>query len=368
MERIWKADISLMVVLFLFVLFGVIMVYSASYPIAYIQFDNANHYFNRQMIWACISFLLFFLALFTPYRVYGKLSPFLVMITILMLILVLIPGVGIERNFSRRWLSLGGFLFQPVEIAKLTMIIYFAYFYKQKASLIYHFRKGVVPPLIILAIVFGFILLQPDLGSATLILASCGLLLFFTKIRYMHLFMLVCIAIAGFSAFAMAAPYRIERISGFLDPFHDMQGTGYQLVHSYISIQSGGLTGNGIGASVQKLGYLPESHTDFIMAIIAEEFGFLGILLVIGFYFFLFVKGIRIANRTEDKFGYLLAIGITLQLIIQAFINLGAVTGLLPITGITLPFLSYGGSSLLISVLSMGILLNISTYSRKKAI
>src|SRR5699024_7597819 len=186
---------------------------------------------------------------------------------------------------------------------------------------------------------------------------SCGLILFFTKIRYLHLFTLGSVAIIGFSSFALMAPYRMERIISFMDPFSNADGTGYQLVNSYISIHMGGVTGTGLGGSVQKLGYLPEAHTDFIMAIIAEELGVLGVLLVLGFYFFYFVKGIRIANRSPDKFGYLLAIGITFQLIMQAFINLGAVTGLLPITGFSLSFLSYGGSSLLVSFVSAGILL-----------
>ncbi|QGH36444.1 putative lipid II flippase FtsW [Gracilibacillus salitolerans] len=365
MIRMRNIDLTLFVVLLLFVIFGVVMVYSASYPYAYIQYDNAAHYFHRQLFWAVISSLFLIGAMIMPYQVYKKISPLFVMFTLTALVLVLIPGVGVERNFSTRWISIGGFLFQPVEFAKLTMLIYFAYFYSRKEAYIGHFGKGVIPPLIILAVIFGLLLGQPDLGSATLILFSCGMILFFTSIRFRHLFLLASVAVAVFIFFAMMSPYRIERITSFMDPFADAQGAGYQLVNSYISIHTGGIIGNGLGGSVQKLGYLPEAHTDFIMSIITEELGLFGVMIVLSFYFFLFIKGVRIAMSARDEFGKLLAIGITFQIIIQAFINLGAILGMLPITGITLPFISYGGSSLLITMISAGILLNISAFSNK---
>nr|WP_324187001.1 putative lipid II flippase FtsW [Gracilibacillus thailandensis] len=364
MKRMRNIDLTLLMVLLLFVTFGVVMVYSASYPYAYIQYDSATYYFHRQLFWAFISSLFLIGAMLLPYQIYGKLSPLLVLFTLAALILVLIPGVGVERNFSTRWIAIGGFLFQPVEFAKLAMLIYFAYFYSRKEAYIGHFGKGVIPPLIILAIIFGLLLKQPDLGSATLILFSCGIILFFTKIRFRHLFLLGSVAVSIFIFFAMMSPYRLERITSFIDPFADAQGSGYQLVNSYISIHTGGITGNGLGGSVQKLGYLPEAHTDFIMSIITEELGLFGVIAVLSFYFFLFVKGIRIAMQASDEFGKLLAIGITFQIIIQAFVNLGAILGMLPITGITLPFISYGGSSLIVTMVSAGILLNISAYSK----
>ncbi|MDX8045096.1 putative lipid II flippase FtsW [Gracilibacillus sp. S3-1-1] len=366
LKKLKKVDIALLVVVLLFVVFGVVMVYSASYPNAYITFNDAGHYFHKQLIWAIISVIFLFGAMFIPYRVYGKFAPLFVLFTIITLVLVIVPGIGVTRNFSTRWISIGGFLFQPVEFAKMAMLIYFAYFYSRKEAYIANFKKGVIPPLIVLAFVFGLILVQPDLGSATLILFSCGMILFFTKIRLRHIFLLASMAVIVFVFFAIKSPYRLARITAFLDPFADAQGSGYQLVNSYISIHTGGLFGTGIGGSVQKLGYLPESHTDFIMAVISEETGLIGVAAVLGFYFFLFVKGIRIAARAQDEFGRLLAIGITFQIILQAFINLGAVLGMLPITGITLPFISYGGSSLVITMIAIGILLNISIYGRKK--
>ncbi len=360
-----KVDMPLLVVFILFLTFGIVMVYSASFPYAYLRFDNASHYVNRQLFWAGVGLLCLLLALRIPYRIYGKLSPVLLLVTLLLLVLVLIPQIGIERNFSRRWLGLGGFQFQPVEIAKISLLIYFAYFYSRKQALINHFGKGVIPPLIVLVVVFGLILVQPDLGSATLIVCSCSVLLFFTKVRYRYLLFLMSFAVTGFIFFAVRSSYRLERLTSFTNPFADADGAGYQLVNSYISIHTGGVWGLGLGQSVQKLGYLPEAHTDFIMSIISEELGLLGVLIVVGFYLFLMMKGVQIGRRAPDLFGRLLAIGLTFQLLMQAIINLGAILGLLPITGITLPFVSYGGSSLMITMIEVGILLNISSYSQK---
>ncbi|MFC4402940.1 putative lipid II flippase FtsW [Gracilibacillus xinjiangensis] len=355
-----RIDLSLLIGLAFFISFGIMMVYSASFPYATIRFEDTEYYFHRQLFWAGLGFLLLILAMIIPYKVYRKLVPILIMLTMILLFLVLVPHVGVERNFSTRWISIGGILFQPVELAKVTMLIYFAYFYSRKEEYIDNFKKGVAPPLIILAIVFALILKQPDLGSSILIVFSCGMILFFTKIPFRHLFLLMMTAVIGVLFFAITSPYRLERITSFIAPFDDMEDSGYQLINSYISISTGGITGLGLGNSVQKLGYLPEAHTDFIMSIIAEELGFIGVLLVIGFYFFFFTRGLLIARRAADSFGKLLAFGITFQIITQAFINLGAVLGFLPITGIPLPFVSYGGSSLVIMMISAGILLNIS--------
>ncbi|UOQ50401.1 putative lipid II flippase FtsW [Gracilibacillus caseinilyticus] len=364
MQYLKRMDLTLLIAVVLFIFFGVTMVYSASSPYALIRFDNAEYYFHRQLYWALLGLLFLIPTIVLPYKLYGKLVSALTILTILLLVLVLIPQIGVERNYSSRWLSIGGILLQPVEITKLTILIYFSYFYSKNEEEINNVKKGLLPPLIILAIVFCLIISQPDLGSATLIIFSCGIILFFTEIRLRYLILLMCFALLGFSCFALMAPYRLMRITSFLAPFEDMDGAGYQLVNSYISIHSGGVTGLGLGQSVQKHGYLPEAHTDFIMSIIAEELGFIGVLLVLGFYFFFFVKGIRIGMRAKNNFGKLLAVGITLQIVTQAFINLGAVSGTLPITGIPLPFLSYGGSSLLISIVSVGILLNISCFRR----
>ncbi|WP_246521651.1 putative lipid II flippase FtsW [Ornithinibacillus massiliensis] len=365
MQFIKRIDLSLFIAVILFVIFGVVMVYSASFPYATLRFENPEYYLYRQLFWAGIGFILMLVAIVIPYKAYGKLSAIFTLATILLLILVLVPHIGVERNFSQRWISLGGILLQPVEFTKLSMLIYFAYFYSRKEDQFDNFKNSVLPPLIMIAIVFGLLLAQPDLGSATLILFSCCLILFFTEIRLHHLLLLIGGAVVSFAAFAIMSPYRLQRITSFLDPFADIQGAGYQLINSYISIHSGGLTGLGLGQSIQKLGYLPEAHTDFIMSIITEELGFIGVLLVISFYLFFFIKGLLISKRAPNSFGRLLAIGITLQIIMQMFINLGAILGLLPITGITLPFISYGGSSLLISMISVGILLNISSWSKQ---
>lgn len=243
--------------------------------------------------------------------------------------------------------------------------MYFAHIYAKKQTYIHQFKTGVLPPLLILAVVFLLILKQPDLGTAISILLPCAFILVFSGARAIHLCLLGSIAVTGISYFAITTPYRFKRISSFINPFADPLGDGYQLVNSFIAISSGGVWGKGIGNSTQKLGYLPEAHTDFIMAIISEELGILGIILVFFTYLFILFRGIRISLTGKDDFARLLVIGLTLQITMQAILNLGAVSGLLPITGITLPFISYGGSSFVIMMISAGIIVNVSSSTSK---
>ncbi len=359
-----KIDYSLLISILLLAGFGVIMVYSASYPISYVHYGDANYFFSRQIQWLLIGLFFFSIAAILPYRLYGKLSPAFIFMSILLLIIILMPGIGVERNNSQRWIQLGGFVFQPTEPIKLFMIIYFAYFYSQKQAYINQFKKGVLPPLLILGVMFLLILKQPDLGSAALILFVCGIIVVCSGVRKIHLFILGSVGLIGVIYFAFTSAYRFERITSFLNPFENHLGSGYQLVNSYIAIGTGGIWGAGLGNSVQKLGYLPEAHTDFIMAIILEEIGVFGLIIVLGSYLFIMLRGIRIAKDCKDMFPKLLAIGITFQIMIQAIFNLGAVSGMLPITGITLPLVSYGGSSLLFTLISAGILVNISTLTK----
>ncbi|MBD8070136.1 putative lipid II flippase FtsW [Bacillus sp. PS06] len=361
-----KFDYWLIVTILLLCSFGLLMVYSASYPIGMINYHDPNYFFSRQLKWFGLGLVAFVLAAFFPYHAYGKLSPLFVVISISLLVAVLIPGIGVERNNSQRWIQLGSFMFQPSEAVKLLMIIYFAYIYAKKQNYIEHFTKGVLPPLFILATVFLLILKQPDLGTATSILVTCGVILLCSGVRKIHLILLGSIAISGISYFAFTTPYRMKRLLSFRNSFDDPLGDGYQLVNSYLAIASGGPWGSGLGNSIQKLGYLPEAHTDFIMAIILEELGIVGLLFVIVSYFIIMLRGLHIARNSKDAFPKLLAVGLTFQLMIQVIFNLGAVSGLLPITGITLPFISYGGSSLIIIMISAGILVNVSASVKKK--
>ncbi|MRX72924.1 putative lipid II flippase FtsW [Bacillus lacus] len=343
---------------------GILMVYSSSTYISVQYFDNPHHFFHRQLLWLIIGIVPFLFGLIFPIKLFKRFDKILVLVTIFLLLLVLIPGLGVERNYSTRWIGIGPLLFQPSEIAKVTMIFYFASVYAKKQKYIDQFLKGIMPPLVLLFFVFCLILLQPDLGTATSILLVCSLMLFCSGAKLKHLLLLGSAVGATIVLFAFSEEYRIRRVVSFLDPFDDPQGSGYQLINSYFAIHSGGLTGKGLGMSYQKYGYLPEAHTDFIMAVIAEELGMIGILAVIIFFALILWRGMIITLSLKDPFQKLLTIGLTFQLTIQAIVNLGAVSGMLPITGITLPFVSYGGSSLLVSMLIAGLLLQLGIASK----
>lgn len=356
-----KFDYILIITTIIMCLFGLVMVYSASYPLALENYGDERYFFSRQLKSFAIGITLFVVLAFIPHQVYKNLSPLFVVASLMLLVMVLIPSVGVERNYSQRWVRIGSFMFQPSEVVKLGMILYFAAIYAKKQRYITDFRKGVLPPLLILAFVCMLILLQPDLGTATSLLLACGVIIVCSGVRFIHLLFLGGIAVLGVGYFAFSETYRLKRLLSFRNPFADASGDGYQLINSYFAIANGGISGTGIGNSVQKFGYLPEAHTDFIMAVIIEELGLIGLCVVLILYFVIMYRGLRIGLKTEDPFSRLLAIGLTFQMMIQAFFNLGAVSGLLPITGITLPFVSYGGSSLIMLMISMGILVNIST-------
>ncbi|ETI69299.1 putative lipid II flippase FtsW [Neobacillus vireti] len=366
LKRLKKIDYLLVITAIFLCLFGLVMVYSASFPIASVDFHDSRYFYTKQLHSLGIGIVLMVITIVFPYRVYGKLSPILVVISIILLIMVLIPGFGVERNHSQRWLHLGPILIQPTEAIKLVMIIYFANVYAKKQAYIAHFWKGVMPPLFILAFVFLLILKQPDLGTATAILLPCGFILLCSGARIIHLILLGGIAVGGIGFFAISAPYRMNRILSFRNPFADPYGDGYQLISSYHAIASGGTWGKGLGHSIQKFGYLPEAHTDFIMAVILEELGIFGLMLVIFSYLFIMYRGVRIALNAKDPFAKLLAIGLTFQIMVQVIFNLAAVSGLLPITGVPLPFVSYGGSSLIFMLISLGILTNLSRRTKHK--
>ncbi|WP_411266070.1 putative lipid II flippase FtsW [Bacillus sp. LLTC93] len=346
-------------------LFGLLMVYSASYPLGEMKYEQGHYFLIKQWKWLFIGLIFFFVAALFPYQAYRKWIRWLVMLSFLLLILVLLPGIGAVKNNSQRWIHIGSFMIQPSEAVKLVMVIYFAYVYAKKQAYITSFKKGVLPPLVLLGLAFLLILKQPDLGTAVSILLSCGIILLCAGLKTRHLILLGSTAASGITFFAVTAPYRLKRLTSFRDPFQYEDGDGYQLIHSYLAIDSGGLTGNGLGGSIQKLGFLPEAHTDFIMAVISEELGLLGISFVIGAYLLIMYRAVRIVRALQDPFGKLLTIGLTFQIMIQAVFNLGAVFGLLPITGIPLPFISYGGSSLVFMMISAGILVHLSSYVKR---
>ncbi|MCY7780942.1 putative lipid II flippase FtsW [Bacillus haynesii] len=365
LSHLKKLDYVLIASVLFLSTFGLLMVYSAGYPLGYMKYHDGSYFFMKQLQWLLIGLTFFSAAVFFLYKAYSKLIRFLVKLSFLLLILVLLPGIGMEKNNSQRWIQLGSLIIQPSEAVKLVMVIYFAYVYAKKQRYIADFGKGVMPPLLILAAVFFLILKQPDLGTAVSILLSCGAVLLCAGLRIRHLLLLGTMAGTGIVYFAMTAQYRLKRLTSFSDPFQNENGDGYQLINSYLAIDSGGLWGNGLGNSVQKLGFLPEAHTDFIMAVITEELGGIGLVMIIGAYLLIMFRGVRIASKIDDPFGKLLAVGLTFQIMIQALFNLGAVFGLLPITGIPLPFVSYGGSSLMFMLMSAGILVNLSSHVKR---
>ncbi|MBP1971540.1 cell division protein FtsW [Virgibacillus natechei] len=366
MKNIMKRwDFGLFTLILLMALFGLMMVYSSSFPYAILQHGEDNYFFNRQLIWIVVGFVIFFVVSFIPYQLLGKFIAPLILLLIVLLGLVLVPGIGVERNYSTRWLGVGPFVFQPSEIAKLIMLIYFAKAYSNKRNYIGEFSRGFLPPLLILAFVFFLIIMQPDLGTGISIIIACGGVLLLSGAKWQHLGVLGGLAVSGVAMLAFSADYRMDRMTSFVDPFADPLGQGLQLVNSYIAIGTGGFTGEGLGNSIQKMGYLPEAHTDFIMAIILEELGIIGLIIVMGMFVTFLLKGFDIFKKTPNYFGKFLAFGITIQICFQAILNLGSVSGLLPITGITLPLISYGGSSMVITLAGIGMLMNISMQNNK---
>ncbi|GAB3068171.1 putative lipid II flippase FtsW [Virgibacillus ainsalahensis] len=365
-QKIKDYDFTLIITPLVLTAFGLVMIYSASMVIAVVEGSESTHYLIRQSIWFSIGMVVFVFCSIFPYRYYQKLMKIIIVGVILLLVGVLFFGTTI--NNAKSWFVIGPLSLQPAEFAKLALIMYLASVYSKKQSYIDKFSTGVLPPLIMTGIILALVVMQPDIGTAAIILLIASTVIFSSGVRFKHLFILIFI---GLAIMAIAIPNmltdtRIERFTGAYGPFEAPDSSGYQLIQSYLAIGTGGLTGEGLGQSVQKLGYLMEAHTDFIMAIIAEELGFLGVAIVIGLLAVIVLRGIFISRKCKDSFGALLAIGISSMVGIQAFINLGAISGILPITGVPLPFVSYGGSSLLVLMASMGILNNVAMTVNKE--
>lgn len=345
--------------------FGIVMIYSASMVTAVIENHESTYYLVKQSQWFVVSLIGFILFTIIPYKKYEKYMVWNIVIALALLISVLLFGTS--RGNATRWLSFGPVLIQPAEFVKLGIILYLASVYSKKQNYIDDFRKGVLPPLILTAFILALIVIQPDIGSAvTTFLIACTII-FSSGMRYKHIFLL---GIVSSILVAAAIPFmiteeRISRFTGAYQPFADPENAGHHLIQSYLAIGGGGITGEGLGQSVQKLGFLFGAHTDFIMAVIAEELGIIGVFIVLGLLALIVLRGLYVSLKCRDSFGALIAVGISSMIGIQTFINLGAISGILPITGITLPFVSYGGSSLLILMVSMGILNNIAASTKK---
>jgi len=345
------------------ILFGLLMVTSASMVISDKQFGYPFHYLLRQLVFAVISLSAGFVASQCAVTTWQRLSPLLLLICLLLLLLVLIPGIGHMVNGSRRWISLGILSFQVSEIVKLCFILYLASYISRHKELIRNQYQGFIKPVIILAIVGILLLMEPDFGSLAVLSMTVLMMLFLAEARLLPFFSLLLIVIFTMSALAILTPYRLERLTTFLNPWHHAFGSGYQLTQSLIAFGRGGLLGVGLGNSVQKLFYLPEAHTDFIFAVVAEELGLMGVLLLIFLFFILVYRIFLIGQRTHrlgHTYGAFVCYGGGFWLSLQILISIGVNTGLLPTKGLTLPLMSYGGSSLLVNCLLIGIISRIA--------
>ncbi|MBT2678478.1 stage V sporulation protein E [Bacillus sp. ISL-35] len=357
-------DIFLMIVTFALLTVGLIMVYSSSAVWADYKFNDSFFFAKRQMLFAGVGIIAMFFIMNIDYWTWRTWSKVILIVCFVLLVLVLIPGIGNVRNGSRSWIGVGAFSVQPSEFMKIAMIAFLAKFLSENQKAITSFKRGLVPSLGLVFLAFGLIMLQPDLGTGTVMVGTSVVIIFIAGARISHFVGLGLLGVAGFVGLIASAPYRIKRITSFLDPWQDPLGSGFQMIQSLYAIGPGGLFGLGLGQSRQKFFYLPEPQTDFIFAILAEELGFIGGSLILLLFSLLLWRGIRIALGAPDLFGTFLATGIIAMIAIQVMINIGVVTGLMPVTGITLPFLSYGGSSLTLMLMAVGVLLNISRHSR----
>ena len=355
-------DLPFFLLLLLLIAVGLVMLLSASFPSAYYEEGNPAYFFIRQGIFAVGGVAVMLLISRINYqRLRGAAKPFL-FIAIILLVLVLIPGVGITRNNATRWLGVGTLLtFQPSEIAKLAVIIYFSDSISRKKDKMRTFRYGILPYCVILGVLSVLMLLEPHLSGTVLIVGTGAVLMLVGGIRWFW----VGIAAAGVGSVAAlmltgVIKYGQSRIAMWQNPFIDPRGAGYQLSQSLISIGSGGLLGVGLGKSRQKFLYLPEEHNDFIFAIVCEELGLIGAAIIMLLFAALILRGYWIALHARDRFGSLLVVGVTTVTAMQVFLNIGVVTGLLPTTGISLPFFSYGGTALCIQLAEMGVVLSVS--------
>lgn len=337
-------------------LFGLLMVYDSSVSIAIRDFGNQYYYLTEQVKWLGIGYVVFFLCSLMDYRIWRKAALPMLLATIVLLVIVFVPGVGIKALGARRWINFGFFVLQPAELAKLSLLIYLSAWFSGKE------RGRLAPFLVLLGLVLGLIICEPDLGTAIIILSSAMFLYFYSGAPMTHFLLLLPLLILGTGALSIVSPYRFRRLVTFFNPESDPQGASYHIRQALIALGSGGLFGVGIGQSRQKFEYLPEANTDSIFAIIGEEFGFIGATVLIILFVCIIWRGFAIARRIEDPFGRLLACGITTWIGLQVMMNIAAMVALIPLTGVPLPLISYGGSGLIIVLAALGIVTNISRH------
>ena len=358
-EALRGYDIRLLFPVLFLVGIGIVMVYSASSALALKRFGNDAYFLQKQALFAGAGIVALVVCRHVPYRIYRALAYPLLALTLAALTAIPFTDMGVSAGGSARWLRFGWLNFQPVELARFSLIIYLAYSLTKKKDRIREFSIGLVPHVVLVAILTGFLLMQPDFGSAVLLCALTGVVLFVAGVRLTHLMSALLLLLPVAAWLMMNAEYRVKRLMSFLDPWSFPADEGYQVVHSLMAFGSGGIWGAGIGKGYQKLFYLPEPHTDFIFSVVGEELGLIGVFFILGLYGIVLWQGIRIARDAPDMFGSLVAVGLTSAIALQVCVNMGVTLGLLPTKGLTLPFLSYGGTSLLFNMACIGVLMNI---------
>ncbi|MFC4769879.1 putative lipid II flippase FtsW [Effusibacillus consociatus] len=356
-----RPDFIILIVTLILVSIGLINVYSASIIWSYQNLGNSpSFFFKRQCIWSGLGLVVMFASMNIPFWFWKRLAKPLLLGSFAMLPLVFFFT---PVNGARRWIDLGPLSIQPSELAIFAVIVYLSYLLTKKQDILDDFKKGVLPSVVIASICGSLVLIEPDMGTAVLLVVSAYGVMFSSGIPFRHLTKLLIGAVILSIVFIVLESYRMERMLAFLNPWKYQDDQSYQLINSLYAISSGGWTGRGLGQSIEKFLYLPEPHTDFIFAILTEEWGIIGAVTVIALFAILVWRGTIIAARIPDRFGSLLACGITTMIGFSVIVNIGMVTGIMPVIGIPLPFISYGGSSLLIKLISMGVLLNVSRYT-----
>lgn len=357
-------DVQLLFPVLLLVGIGLVMVYSASSALAFKKFQNEYYFLKKQALFAFVGIVALVACRNVPYRWYRALAYPLLAAAVALLAAVLWTPLGVGVGTATRWLDFGPVRFQPAEFARLALVVYLAYSLDRKAERVKEFAIGFVPHVVVMGVLAGLIVKQPDFGSAAILACLTWLLMFVGGVRLLWLGSSSALMAGAAYFFITSSPYRMRRVMAFLDPWKYKTDEAWQVVHSLMAFGTGGWWGVGFGQSYQKLFYLPESHTDFIFAVIGEELGLAGVLAILSLFAVVIWKGVRIARQAPDLFGCYLAAGLTASIGLQVCINMAVTLAMLPTKGLTLPFLSYGGTSLVVNMASIGILMNIAGAGR----
>ena len=357
-----KHDAVILLVTLLLLTVGITMIYSSSSILALERFKDGQYFLKRQFFYILIGLVGMMILKKTSYQKLGKVAYLGLFLSVVCLVLLFVPHLGVKVNNATRWLRLGFFTFQVTELVKVTIVLFLAHYLGKKDVDPQDFTKGFLVPLFVTLFIMALILRQPDFGTAVIIAMILLAMLFLSGVRLRYLAGLLAVLLPMAVWQVMRSDYRWERLKTMFNPWNDPLGTGFQIIQSFISFGSGGPFGVGIGDGMQKLYYLPEPHTDFILSVIAEEGGFFSVAVVISLFLILIFRGFMIAYKAPDLFGTLLAAGLTMTIAVEAFVNIAGVMGLVPVKGLALPFVSYGGSSVVMSLASVGILMNISSY------